>query len=44
MQRHAVNFKALLRNDLGQWAERFLETLEHPEPAAVVPIRSATAR
>ena len=27
-QRHAVNFKALLRNDLSDWAERFLGTLE----------------
>ncbi len=44
VQRHAVNYKALLRNDLGQWAERFLETLEHPQPAEVVPIRSATGR
>ena len=33
-QRHAVNYKALLQNDLGQWAERFLATLERPLPAA----------
>jgi trehalose 6-phosphate synthase len=44
--RHAVNFKALLRNDLGQWAERFLETLEHPPHAAPAPlqIRAVTGR
>jgi trehalose 6-phosphate synthase len=42
--RHAVNYKALLRNDLGQWAERFLDRLERPQPAAVLPIRAATAR
>jgi trehalose 6-phosphate synthase len=42
--RHAVNYKALLRNDLGQWAERFLETLEHPQAAAAVPMRAATGR
>jgi trehalose 6-phosphate synthase len=43
-QRHAVNYAALSRNDLGQWAERFLRTLEHPQPGAVVPIRAATGR
>jgi len=42
--RHAVNYKALLRNDLGKWAERFLETLEHPQAASVVPMRAATGR
>jgi trehalose 6-phosphate synthase len=41
IQRHVVNFKALLRNDLGQWAERFLDTLEHPHAAAVTPLRVA---
>ena len=29
-QRHAVNYNALLRNDLSDWAERFLGTLGHP--------------
>jgi trehalose 6-phosphate synthase len=29
-QRHASNMKALLANDLGQWAERFLRELEQP--------------
>ena len=33
-QRHVVNYKALLQNDLGQWAERFLAVLERPLPAA----------
>jgi trehalose 6-phosphate synthase len=44
--RHAVNYKALLRNDLGQWAERFLDTLEHPrgEAIALPPIRAASGR
>jgi trehalose 6-phosphate synthase len=44
--RHAVNYKALLRNDLGQWAERFLDTLEHPrgETIALPHIRAASAR
>jgi trehalose 6-phosphate synthase len=31
-QRHAVNYRALMRNDLSQWAERFLDQLER-EPA-----------
>ena len=44
--RHAVNYKALLRNDLSQWAERFLDTLEHPrgEAIALPPIRAASRR
>ena len=29
-QRQAVNYKALLRHDLGDWAERFLAGLEQP--------------
>jgi trehalose 6-phosphate synthase len=29
-QRHAVNYRALVRNDLGHWAERFLAALESP--------------
>ena len=44
LQRHAVNFRALMQNDLGRWAERFLETLEHPPVAALQPIRIATGR
>jgi trehalose 6-phosphate synthase len=44
LQRHAVNFRALMQNDLGRWAERFLETLEHPPVAALPPIRIATWR
>jgi len=46
VQRQSVNFKALLRNDLGQWAERFLQTLEQAPPAehAPVPFRAATGR
>ena len=44
LQRHAVNFKALMQNDLGHWAERFLETLENPPTVALPPIRVATGR
>jgi trehalose 6-phosphate synthase len=33
-QRHAANFKVLAANDLNQWAERFLATLERPHGAA----------
>jgi trehalose 6-phosphate synthase len=33
-QRQAVNYKALLRNDLGQWADRFLAALNEPHTAA----------
>jgi trehalose 6-phosphate synthase len=29
-QRHADNFKMLVRNDLGHWAERFLRALNQP--------------
>jgi trehalose 6-phosphate synthase len=29
-QRHAVNYRVLVQNDLGQWAERFLAELEGP--------------
>jgi trehalose 6-phosphate synthase len=44
--RHAVNYKALLRNDLGQWAERFLDTLEQPRGDAIAlpHIRAAGGR
>lgn len=44
--RHAVNYQALLRNDLGQWAERFLYTLEHPrdEARSLPHIRAASGR
>ncbi len=34
-ERHADNYKALLANDLGQWAERFLTTLERPSREAM---------
>jgi trehalose 6-phosphate synthase len=45
-QRQAVNYKALLQNDLGQWAERFLDMLEHPHgvASAPAPIRAVTGR
>ena len=33
-QRHAANFKVLVRNDLSHWAERFLRMLEHPPGSA----------
>ncbi len=44
VQRQAVNYNALLRNDLGQWAERFLEMLEHPRAEAIVPMRATIGR
>ena len=44
LQRHAVNFRALMQNDLSHWAERFLETLENPPAVALPPIRIATGR
>ncbi|MFN3658119.1 MAG: alpha,alpha-trehalose-phosphate synthase (UDP-forming) [Pseudolabrys sp.] len=34
-QRHAANFKALARNDLTRWAERFLATLERAEAGPI---------
>jgi trehalose 6-phosphate synthase len=43
-QRHAVNYRALMRNDLSQWAERFLDQLER-EPAPMrMPLRVNTRR
>jgi trehalose 6-phosphate synthase len=29
-QRHAANYKMLVRNDVSHWSERFLRTLEQP--------------
>ena len=29
-ERHAANFKVLVRNDISHWSERFLRTLEQP--------------
>jgi len=29
-QRHAANFKVLVRNDIGHWSERFLRMLNPP--------------
>jgi len=45
-QRHAVNYKALLHNDLGDWAERFLGALERPpvRTSAPPPMRIAGGR
>ena len=44
-KRHADNYKALLNNDLSQWAEKFLGTLERPRyeavKAPVHPLRAA---
>jgi trehalose 6-phosphate synthase len=38
-QRHAANFKVLVRNDLSQWAERFLRMLNQPAgPADMRPL------
>jgi trehalose 6-phosphate synthase len=41
-QRHAVNHRALMQNDLSQWAERFLNTLERPSLPFRPPIRAVT--
>jgi trehalose 6-phosphate synthase len=35
-QRHAVNYRVLVQNDLGHWAERFLAALEGPAVAPVL--------
>ncbi len=43
-QRHAVNYRALLKNDLSQWAERFLHTLDSPSVIARGPIRIMSGR
>jgi len=38
-QRHAANFKVLVRNDLSHWAERFLRMLNQPAgPADTRPL------
>jgi trehalose 6-phosphate synthase len=43
-QRHATNFKALARNDLSHWAERFLAALERQPAADEHPaVRAASA-
>jgi trehalose 6-phosphate synthase len=43
-QRYAVNYRALMRNDLSQWAGRFLDQLER-EPAPMrMPLRVNTRR
>ncbi|MGH6728148.1 MAG: trehalose-6-phosphate synthase, partial [Pseudolabrys sp.] len=34
-QRHAVNYRVLVQNDLGHWAERFLAALEGPAAAVL---------
>ena len=43
-QRHAVNYRALMRNDLSQWAERFLDTLEAPPQPMRMPMRATSRR
>ena len=44
-QRHASNFKVLVRNDLSQWAERFLRMLNHPPGSAdALPLARAAGR
>jgi trehalose 6-phosphate synthase len=43
-QRHAVNYRALLKNDLSHWAERFLDTLDCPPVTARPPIRAISGR
>jgi trehalose 6-phosphate synthase len=41
-QRHAAIFKVLAQNDLSQWANRFLATLEYPPRGAAVPLRAVS--
>jgi trehalose 6-phosphate synthase len=36
-QRHAANYKMLVRNDLSHWSERFLRMLEQPPGSADAP-------
>jgi trehalose 6-phosphate synthase len=36
--RHAANYKVLLANDLGQWAEGFLGVLERPDAEGAAPV------
>ena len=43
-QRHAVNHRVLVQNDLGHWAERFLEALEGPPVAELPRGRLASGR
>ena len=44
-QRHAANFKVLVRNDLSQWSERFLRMLTQPTGGMdTQPLRAAGAR
>jgi trehalose 6-phosphate synthase len=44
-QRHADNFKMLVRNDLSHWAERFLRMLDHPPGTAdTLPLARAAGR
>jgi len=44
-QRHAANFKMLVRNDLGQWSKRFLGMLTQPTGGMDTrPLRAAGAR
>jgi len=44
-QRHAVNYKALLKNDLGKWAENFLSALEGSDASSEwTPVRAAAGR
>jgi trehalose 6-phosphate synthase len=43
-QRHAVNYRALMHNDLSQWAERFLGQLEAPPQPMRMPKLAGTRR
>jgi trehalose 6-phosphate synthase len=38
-QRHAANFKVLVRNDISHWSARFLRMLEEPPGSADAPAR-----
>jgi trehalose 6-phosphate synthase len=43
-QRHTVNYRALLQNDLSHWAERFLHVLDYSSMVARGPIRAMSGR
>jgi trehalose 6-phosphate synthase len=43
-QRHAFNYRALLKNDLSHWAERFLHVLDCPSVVSRGPIRAISGR
>ena len=42
-QRHAANFKVLVRNDLSHWSERFLRMLDQPPGGVDAPTLARAA-